>query len=290
MKRTVILFSVLLVASGMAYSQAKLHVGASTTVNATFILDEGLNTNPQYVKVTSVNYAPIGMSFGVDFNNSFGLQVESILTFYEQAYNIYETLNNTQIGELKFDLQYLHFPVLFKFMSDNNNKARAHFLVGPQLSYLLQGQETLRLFQSAANQNLAVPDLVSLGAGDTELPVGTVQNADGSFLLPGTIPQDFQSDLLVKNASDQINAFRNQEIHIVTGFGVDIDLTKDIYLSMLVKADYGFTDMRNGDLIDGLKNSAQSTIQELYKKRANLAIGAQISVSYMFGGTRSFLR
>lgn len=274
-------------------AQIDVHIGASTTVNASFLLDQGINTDPQYVQVQSYDMAPIGASFGLDFNKNFGLQLESIISNFQKAYEIKEQITNTDIGQLKFDMQYLNLPLLLKFMGGNDNRARMNFMFGPQLSVLTQGQEALKLYQAAANGELSIPDIGEYDPlnNNGTLPEGTIQNADGSFTLPANMPAEgFESNLLLKDSQNKYSDFRDKEIHIVAGFGLDVDVSPKLYISMIVKADYGLTDMRNGDLIDQLANSTLTSVEDLFDKRANLAVGAQISVHYMFNGTRFFLK
>ncbi len=137
MKRIGTLAICLLLTAGYAYSQVKIHIGASTAINSTFILDKGLNSDPSYVSVGSFDMAPVGFSFGTDFSPRFGLQLESILTNYQQIFTIKEKVAQAQdaaqnIGELKFDMQYLHIPMLMKFMSGSDAKARMNFSFGPE--------------------------------------------------------------------------------------------------------------------------------------------------------------
>ena len=191
------------------------------------------------------------------------------------------------IASLNFDMQYLHLPMLLKFMGGSDNRARMNFNFGPQLSILTQGSEKLFIDPSAAGSTLAIPDLPQ-GANIQDYIAGATDNGDGTFEMPQSIPAGgLEVDLLQKNADDQISAFRNQEFHLKGGIGLDFDMSKNIYVNLAIQADYSFTDMRNGDLIDQLKGGA--SISDIFGNRANLAVGAQITLNYMFGGTRSFL-
>ncbi|MDH5597993.1 MAG: PorT family protein [Cyclobacteriaceae bacterium] len=279
MKKT--LFTILLFAgiSGISFAQLetpgpKIHIGLSTAINSTFVLDQGLKTDPQYVTVNSFDMSPIGTSFGVDFSNKFGLQLEGIVANFTQVYNI---VNNAQeiIGNREIAMQYLQLPLVMKFMSGGTGKARMNFMVGPQVNFLAQGQEIFEILQAA--DNISVPELAQ-----ADLPAGSTDYGDGTFY----IPSEFSSEILSKNAIDPLEAFKNQELHIVGGFGLDLDVGPKLYISMLVRADYGITDMRNGDLIDQLQNK---TLYDVTGARSNLAVGVQLSLNYMFDGVRSFL-
>jgi hypothetical protein len=52
-----------------------------------------------------------------------------------------------------------------------------------------------------------------------------------------------------------------------------------------VRANYSLTDMRNGDVIDAIRNGNAS---DIFGARANMLVGVQLGLHYMFGSTRSF--
>ena len=176
----------------------------------------------------------------------------------------------TVVGERKIDLSYIQLPLLFKFMSSKATKARTNFSLGPQLSILRNGVETIEY--EASTQNIE---------NINEIPEGATLNADGTYDVPA-LPT---TEILSSSADEEIRKFNETELQIAASFGVDIDISKHLYLSTLIRANYSFTDMRNGDLVDVLQNS---NLNDLFSRRANLAIGAQIGLNFMFNGVRSF--
>ncbi|MCG8322835.1 MAG: PorT family protein [Cytophagales bacterium] len=248
---------------------AQVHIGVTTGVNSTFVLDKGLSEDPRYNSQMTYNFAPAGFSFGVDISNGFGIQLESILANQGQVFEVLDVAK-TAVGERKIDLSYIQLPLLFKFMSAKATKARTNFSLGPQLSILRNGVETIQY--EASTQNIE---------NTNELPEGATLNANGSYDVPA-LPS---TELLSTSANEEINKFNETELQIAASFGVDIDISKYFYLSTLIRANYSFTDMRNGDLVDLLKSS---NLNGLFDRRANLAIGAQIGLNFMFGGVRSF--
>ncbi|MDH5400503.1 MAG: PorT family protein [Cyclobacteriaceae bacterium] len=296
MKKVLLILPALVFCSTLVRAQlVQAHVGASTAINSTFVLDQGLKADPQYVSVTDFQMAPFGFNFGVNFGKKFGLQLESILANYKQVYKIKDKVDQAkEIGEMGFEMKYLHLPMLLKFMNGSDKKARMNFNFGPQLSLLRSGAETLAFGPDAAGQSMAIPDIpIDPLTGEPDmsnLPVGTTFDpASGEYTLPDPFPTDPAAadpkTLLEKGAANKLESFKNQEFHIVGGFGLDVDLSQNIYMSLNVKADYSFTDMRNGDLIDQLQGGS---VSDIFGNRSNLAIGAQITVNYMFGGLRSF--
>ncbi|MDN5210650.1 porin family protein [Fulvivirgaceae bacterium BMA12] len=248
---------------------AQVHIGATTGVNSTFVLDKGLSEDPRFNSKMTYNFAPIGFSFGVDISNGFGLQMESILAKQGQIFEIID-IAKTVVGERKIDLNYIQLPLLFKFMSAKATKARTNFSLGPQLSILRNGVETIQY-------DASTQDITDV----SQLPVGATPNPSGGYDVPA-LPT---TELLSSSANEEIKKFNNTELQIAATFGVDIDISKHLYLSTLIRANYSFTDMRNGDLVDLIKNN---NLDGLIDRRANLAIGAQIGLNFMFNGVRSF--
>ena len=251
------------------FAMGQVHVGVTTGVNSTFVLDKGLSQDPRYNSQMTYNFAPAGLALGVNISNGFGIQLESILANQGQVFEVLDVAK-TVVGERKIDLSYIQLPLLFKFMSPKATKARTNFSLGPQLSILRNGVETIQY--EASTQNIENPN---------DLPEGATLNADGSYNVPA-LPN---TELLSSSAEEEIRRFNETELQIAASFGVDIDISRYLYLSTAIRANYSFTDMRNGDLVDFLENS---TLDDLFGRRANLSIGAQIGLNFMFGGVRSF--
>ena len=251
------------------YAVAQVHFGATTAFNTTFVLDKGLSQDPRYNSKMTYNWAPVGFSFGVDFGKKFGLQLESLLANQGQIFEVIDAAE-TVVGERKIDASYLQLPLFLKFMSGKDSRARTNFSMGPQLAILRSGVETIEY--SASTQE--IPE----GAA---IPEGAVLNADGTYTVPEVSP----TELLSSAAEEEIRKFRDTELQIAASFGVDIDLSRHLYLSTLIRANYSFTDMRNGDLVDFLK---QNSPTDLFSQRANLAVGLQLGLNFVIGGTRLY--
>ena len=269
MKR-LILVAVLLLIIVQTKAQIKFHVGMSTAVNSTFVLDKGLKADPRYLSTATYKWAPVGFSFGVDFGKRFGLSLESIKAAQGQIYEVIDAFEKVQ-GYRDFDMSYLQFPLLLKMMSGGDGLARFNFQIGPQLS-LLQGGSTEILKYAQSIQN--VPDGVPPPDGAVLLP-------DGNYDVPAF-------DEIVSSSSDIQNAlgdFQEKEIQLAAAVGVDFDVMRNFYVTANIKANYSFTDMRGQDLLDLVGSGNYS---EILEQRANLAVGLQLSVHWMIGGTRHF--
>ncbi len=263
-------FVLLSVVNGKA--QIQVHVGATTAVNATFVLDKGLSEDPRYNSKMTYNTAPIGFNFGVDFTNKFGLSLESILSNQGQVYEVINAAKQIS-GERKIDLTYLNLPLLVRFMSGGNGGARANFNIGPQMSFLTQATETLQ-FKAG---DYTIPDDPSF-----EIPEGGTDNGDGTYNIPEGMGTPENPEEIYSKAGDN---FKNTEFQIAAAFGLDIDIAKHLYLTTQIRANYSLTDMKNGDAWDTIISGKP---QDILSQRANLLVGVQLGLHYTFGVTRSF--
>lgn len=268
MKKSII-FTTLLMCSLLTLAQPKVHMGITTAMNSTHILDKGLSADPRYHSQSSIEWAPVGFNFGVDFSRKFGLQLESIKAAQGQIYQIMDTYEQV-VGERKIDLEYLQFPLMMRMMSGGDATTRFNFQLGPQLSILQGGLETLEYVQSVQQ----LPE----GA---EIPSGATPNADGTY----NVPAQPLTTLLSSAAEEEIKKFKDKQVDIALGFGIDIDMMRNFYLSLNVRSNYSLTDMRNEDLIETLQSQG---LEGLFSHRANLTFGVQMGLHWAVGGTRAF--
>lgn len=259
-----------LILAGLS-AHAQIHLGATSAYNATFVLDKGLSDDPRYNSTYTYHLAPIGFSFGVDFGNKFGLSLESILSNQGQIYEMVNLAKQVS-GERKIDLQYLQIPMMMKFMGGGSGAVRGNFNFGPQVSILTKAVETIQ----ANAGTYEIPVGLDIADIQQEFPAA-VDAGNGSY----TIPNVPTKDLLTKEAND----FKNTEFQLAAAFGLDIDLSKHLYLTTQVRANYSLTDMRNGDVIDAIKSGNTG---DIFGSRANLLVGVQLGLHYYFGTLRSF--
>jgi hypothetical protein len=252
-----------------AYSQG-IHLGLTTSMNATYVLDKGLSEDPRYNATATYKWAPIGFNFGVDVGRKFGLSLESIMARQGQVYQIIDAAEKVR-GERKIDIKTIQIPLLMKFMSGGNAGARANFNLGPQMNLLTDAVESIQ----ANAGTYEIPEGADFTSIKAEFPTAT-NNGNGTYTLPSDVPS---RDILSKKAND----FKKSEFAIAAAFGLDIDLSKHLYLTTQVRANYTLTDMRNGDVIEELKNGGS-----IFGQRANLNVGMQLGLHYTLGKTRSF--
>ncbi|MCF6352408.1 MAG: PorT family protein [Cyclobacteriaceae bacterium] len=266
MKKIIPLFLILFLFS-KSQAQVKVHVGVSTAMNSTFVLDKGLKADPRYLSTATYKWAPVGFSFGIDLGKRFGLQLESIKAAQGQIYEVRDAFNQI-VGQRNFDMSYLQFPLMLKMMGGSDKAARMNFQIGPQLSIIQTGTEVLKYAQSIQN----IPDGVMPPQGAVELPDGTFEVPAVDEIISGT-----------NEIEGALYKFKEREIQLAAAIGLDIDIMRNFYLSTNIRANYSFTDMRGQDLIDLVK---AGNVSEIFNQRANLAVGVQLALHWMIGGTR----
>lgn len=269
MKKVYLLFTIFCCMGLIARSQPAIHLGITTAMNSTYVLDKGLSQDPRYSSEATYEWAPVGVTFGVDISRKFGLQLETIKAAHGQIYQVKDAYDQI-VGERNIDLNYFQFPLLMKMMSGGDATTRFNFQIGPQISLLQKGVETLEYVQSIQD----IPE----GA---QIPEGATQNPDGTYNVPA-LPT---TTILSSAAEAEVEKFKNKEVQIAGGFGVDIDMLRSFSLSLNVRANYSFTDMRNEDFISSI---ASGNINDVLSQRSNLLVGVQMGLHWMIGGTRAF--
>jgi len=268
--RTFLLCVCLTAVASVAQGQVDVHVGLTTAFNATFVLDDGLSQAPRYRSQQTYKWAPIGFNAGVDLSRGFGLSLESIMAKQGQIYDIINTADQI-VGQRNIQYECLQIPLLMRFMSKGNAGVRGNFNLGPQLSILTRASEIIQY--SASTQTF--PKGATLPAGADNVVV----HPDGS--ATASVPPQSAKELAGKEAE----SFKNAEFQIAAAFGMDIDLARHFYLTVQARGNYSITDMRNADAIEALK---QGNSSDVFGKRANMTVGIQTGLHYVFGSTRSF--
>ncbi len=317
--KTTICFLISFLFTGFAFAQPRIHLGITTGFNTTYVLDKGLQSNPNYIAQAKYDWFPIGGSVGIDITNGIGIQFESIRAAQGQIYQMIQTVQSVQkmIAERNIDLNYIQLPLLLKIMGTSTNPVRFNFQIGPQLSLLNSGVETIKFFEDA-NIDLAdytdlSPDNISemadvtdvLVSNQADIPQAYLDAIDNGEVTPGDnplevplkyfedpntqgqydMPQDAIMQLMSSEAENKIQKFKDKEVQLAFGFGLDFDVLKHFYISANVRGNYSFTDMRNQDLIDMINDK---DISSIFDQRANLLLGVQIGLHWVIGGNRSF--
>jgi hypothetical protein len=252
----------------------KLHLGLTTAFSSTMVLDKGLSEDPRYTAKPTYNFAPLGLTAGADFGRGFGLQLESIFSQQGQTYEIIDVAKKV-VGERRIELTYVHLPLLLRSFSTGPARARFNFMFGPQLSLLTRGQEVYAQFQAG---RLVLPEGQELPANATDY-----NSADRTYTSPVQ-----QTTILSTEADKAVEQFKKTDLQVAVGLGLDIDLGGNLYLSTQLRGNYGFVDVRNEDLLNAIKtNTGRQFTDNMFGRRANVVVGLQMGLHWMFGGNRS---
>jgi len=279
MKKTLFILGLLIGSmSFVAQAQARLHLGLTSAYSGTFVLDKGLSEDPRYNAKPTYNFAPVGFAAGVDFGRGFGLQLESIFSRQGQVFEIVNVANQV-IGQRRIDLDYIHLPLLLRSFGTGGARTRFNFMFGPQLSLLTRGKEVYDQYQAGT---LQLPQGAQPPTDpNTGQPVAV--SAQGTYTYPATTQILFSTE-----AQNAVEKFRKTDLQLALGMGVDIDLGSNLYISAQIRGNYGFVDMRNEDVIKELQDkNAQQAIKDMFGRRANLLVGFQLGLHWMFGGNHS---
>jgi hypothetical protein len=262
--------------SALAAMGQGFHVGLTTGFNSTINLDKGLSDDPRYNSDYTIASTPIGLNVGYDFTPSFGLTLESILANQQMVYELIDIADQIKGGQ-EIDLQYLHLPLMMRFMNSGDSRTRFNASIGPQLSVLTGAVETF--YAEAGDYKMpadaSFTDILATYPSATQ----TVEQAqNGEYTLPTNISE---TELLSKSTND----FRELEFQIAGAMGVNIDLGKHLVLSTLLRVNYRISELTNEEAVEMfLENNAS----QLFAEQAQLTLGLQLGIHYSFGINRSY--
>ncbi len=151
MKKTIsiIAFAILLTAS-TAFAQKQLYVGASGAFINSWMTNQnnyGLPFEMDYaIKVGGVG----NVNIGFDFSKNIGLKIEAGYGVLGQKYK--DEYQDT-VYTRTIQLNYLQFPLLFKFRS-NGEVARFYIMAGPQFNLLMSAKQKYYKIEMIYNEYL----------------------------------------------------------------------------------------------------------------------------------------
>jgi hypothetical protein len=228
-----------------------LHFGVTTAINSTWIkFDNEEQNNEHYKYKKTFKWAPVGLAVGYKFNDRHDVQVEAYLSEQGQRYDLVAHGNGSGalIGEKRIDLTYLQVPLLWKFSTGDATRFDVHF--GPQVGFLLRGEE-----------------------------VNTISRAGGVHRQGEAIPTGTSSLVVRKGSQDLVydgqGEFNKVDPYLVLGFGLEKDVTDNLYLSANLRFHYGFADIRAGETV------VDQTTGDKYILRYNIYGGAQFGLHYI---------
>jgi hypothetical protein len=227
------------------------HFGVTTAINNTWIkFDNEEQNNEHYQYKTTFKWAPIGLAAGYKFNDRHNLLAEAYVSRQGQHYDLVARGDGSgpMIGEKRIDLTYLQVPLLWKYSSGDATRFNVHF--GPQVGFLLRGKE-----------------------------VNEISGSGGEARNGGAIPTGTSTLVVRQDGNDVVydkqGKFNKIDPYLVLGFGLEKDITDNLYLSGNVRFHYGFADIRAGETV------TDQTTGDKYILRYNIYGGAQFGLHYI---------
>jgi hypothetical protein len=197
---------VLLFFTGPLVAQKQLYFGLAGSGFSSFITHQnnyGLPFKMDYV----LTFGGSGnVNIGFDFDNQFGLKLE--IGFAKLGQNYKDTYNN-DLYSRNIKLNYLQFPLLFKYRVGSEN-IKFYVLAGPQLNLLLSASQ--KYLKNEANYDEPIPGKPTL-IGESTI-------------------------------TDRYNSI---DIMARIDFGVDIQVATNLFLNAGITTAYGFMDINASD-------------------------------------------
>jgi len=221
-------------------------LGAGGGITSTAIINQNFYGEPEIDFVPKIGYSAF-FNAGYYFNEYIAVNAEINYSAQGQKYEGKQSFTDPNTGtaysfskvERDIKLSYLNVPLFFKY-SFGTHKAKFRFMVGPQLGYLLE----------------ATQDYVR----------------DGKKI--GTVITDLDGKDFVTDAGEITDRFESIDFSFALDVGTDIYFTKQLYLSVGFRGNYGFKDI----------NAAPYRLNDIggeYSPSHNLWGGLYIGLNYL---------
>ena len=239
-----------------SYGQERtISLGIFSGATTTYSWDEGVNRDPRYETRYDVKLAPVGISYGVDYEG-YGFVLTPGLINLGQKYDVINTVGG-QEGLRKARLQYFNLPVAFKWHIIDLSFFKVSALVGGSAAILLKAQETVshraaKLRFSSAAYPILPPDY------EIEYD-GVVSPAVSNYPLLG------KTD------------YRKLQIFADAGFRSDWDITDEWRVSFDFRVCYGIFEPRSDAYMERL--NARQTYYDLPGGRRDLYASLTVGIA-----------
>jgi len=230
-----------------SYGQERtISLGVFSGATTTYSWDEGVNSDSRYETRYDVKLAPIGISYGVDYEG-YGFVLTPGLINIGQKYNVINTVGG-QEGIRKARIQYLNLPVAFKVHIIDLSFFRVSVLVGGSAAFLLSARETITHRAAKLRFPASVYPILP---GDYEVEYdGVVSPAVSNYTM-----------------LDKTD-YRKLQIFADAGFRSDWDITDAWRVSFDFRVCYGLFEPRTDAYMERL--NARQTLYDLPGKRRDL--------------------
>ena len=121
--------------------QYSMSLGLYTGIAVPFTMDQGINNDPRYRTRYSVKFAPIGLSYSMDYEHFGILFTPGIVNIGQSSYLVNSV--GGQIGTRNIDLQYAQIPIGLKVHVIDLSFFRVSAVASVSAAYLISGKETI---------------------------------------------------------------------------------------------------------------------------------------------------
>lgn len=233
----------------------QISLGIFTGVTSPYTFDSGINRDSRYQQRYQVKLAPIGISYGVDYQG-YGFVVTPSLINIGQDMNIVNTVGGYE-GTRTINMQYLQLPIGLKLHVIDLAFLKVSFVGGIGIGYLIKGNETITHNYAKYRFPAAVYPI---------LPADYVVEYDG------VIAPNISKLAIVRN--EDFNKF---QLFGSFGFRSDWDFKESWRIAFDLRANYGINETRNSAYL--ARTAANSTLYDLDGERREMFAYLNIGIS-----------
>lgn len=230
-------------------------LGIFTGATSTFVWDEGVNKDPRYETRYDIKSAPIGVSYGIDYEG-YGFVLTPSVINIGQKYNVINTVGG-QEGIRSVKQTYFHIPAAFKAHIIDLSFFKVSFVGGASVAFLLNGKETI----SHRVSKLRFPSAVH-----PILPPEYEVEYDG-VVTPSV------SNYMMLNSTD----FSVMQIFVAAGFCSDWDVSENWRVSFDLRGNYGLFEPRSAEYIK--RQNSNLTIYDVPGTRRDIFVQFNIGIA-----------
>ncbi len=254
--RLVGIYTILFFTATCVVAQPKtVELGVFSGITAPYTWDEGINSDSRYKARYDVKLAPIGISYGVDFDG-FGFVLTPGLSTIGQNYHVVNSVGGHE-GTRRIDMKYLSVPISFKLHAIDMSFFKVSFIVGAAAGYLLDGKETI----THSNAKFRFPSAVHAA-----LPPDYIIEYDGVLA-----PAVNNYSMLERKDFNALQWFGS------IGFRSDWDISDHWRITLDVRGNYGLNETRTSEYLR--KAEAHEMIYDMAGKRREMFASVSIGIS-----------
>lgn len=233
----------------------QISLGVFTGITSPYTFDAGINRDSRYQQRYQIKLAPIGISYGIDYQG-YGFVVTPSLINIGQDMNIVNTVGGYE-GTRRINMQYLQVPIGFKFHVIDLSFFKVSLVAGIGAGYLLKGTETIT--HNYAKYRFPTEVLPIL-------PPDYVIEYDGVIA-----PQITKLEIVRNEDFNKLQLFGS------FGFRSDWDFKESWRIAFDLRANYGINETRNNSYL--ARTAANETLYALEGQRRELFAYLNIGIA-----------